>query len=97
MRGGSLGPPGYPNFDAYFHGFWGSWGPGSRGNRFPVSKSPIPPLETFVRPHLMGVFEKTQKNIRFFLVFVKFLHPLEAVEPWGCYSDLERKICRLLV
>ena len=75
-QGGRRGPPRYQNFDAYVDDFWGSWVPGSRGNRFPVSKSPIPPLETFVRPHLMGVFEKI-KNISFFWFLLNFCIPLK--------------------
>ena len=44
---------------------------------------------SFVRPYLIGDFAKRQNFKSFLLVFVEILHPLEAVEPWGCYSDLE--------
>ena len=42
------GTPGYRNFDVIFYGFWRDLTPGTRGNRFPVSKSIDPPRRGFM-------------------------------------------------
>ena len=48
--GGPRGGPGAQNFDANFYGFWGDLAPGTRGNRFPVSKSIDPPRGGIMGP-----------------------------------------------
>ena len=73
MRGGPQGPPRCPNFDGVFDGFWRTPGAGTRENRFLVSKSPTPPMETCVRSYLIRVFENTRKILNFFLVFLHCL------------------------
>ena len=67
--GGPWGLPGGPNFDANLHGFWGSSAPGSRGNRFLASKSPIPTMETLIRSYLVEVFETNRKFSMFVFGF----------------------------
>ena len=76
-------------FTFIFDGFWGSLAPRTRGDRFPVSKSPSPTSGTFVASHLTAVFQKKKsKNIWHFLVFLYFLYPLEALWSRDWYSAL---------
>ena len=74
LVGPSLASWGGPIIEGPSHAFWGSTAPGSRGNRFPVSKYPIPPLETFVRSYLTRVFAK--KHFFNFSIFYKNLHQM---------------------
>ena len=70
-----------------FDGFWRSLAPRTRGNRFPVSKSPSLANGGFIASNLMVVFQKNFKKLYVFLVFVYFLSPLEALWSRHWYSD----------
>ena len=58
----------------------GVTGPRTRGNRFPVSKSHLPPSETFVGSHLTTVSPKNFQNAQLFS-YSKF--PTSFLKPDG--------------
>ena len=71
-----------------FDGFWMSLAPRTRGNRFPVSKSPSLTNGASIASNLIVVFKKIKKKVKCFFSFSSF-----SISPW---SPIESRLVQWL-